>query len=342
MRFDQLGLSASVPPWTPRFEALNAASGTKNSALLNRYYVDKQCDEDLVVPSKEYPLGAQVILPPLVGLPTVRGSGGRGYPLPSDAYSAHNLGGWVSRFTGHAGNNLFLLPCTGASFERIEFRGVPYVTDGGPTGTIPETLIELQGRKYPATGYLTLDRCGFMYAKVAIRCSIGPKWLPECPNGDENHADNNYYGRCIFSNVGTCLQLENQQSVVHELHGCSFLQHGLIKPMTIAKVMRGGNVHLTGCSSLNHSQLTMFDVYDFSPNTCALDCDNFRWDTFEPGARLTIFKYSGPMNDSLWRKKWRVRVKGHIANEHYDMSKLIDVPEGFPIKNIQLDIDNGS
>src|SRR4051812_22304188 len=276
---------------------------------------------------------------------TLLGMAGRVWPTTSGG--PH--GGAVTRFTridGQAGGAILRLGGNGFVVEGIEFRGRPYMADptgeGPLAGTKTPVGIEVEGHAPPATGLhvirnCTIDECTYGICARAGYYDESEKFVPY-----ENNADNSIVDGVVFFNCNSCFRSENQQTVLWSFRDIvvGFWGGRGLAPVIVCDIVRGGDIWINGLS-LNHPQATLFQVQDYSHHTQLLTCQNLKWDHGEKPEYFTLFKYAGP-NADLASKKWTVRISGHLGDSEtkpsVDPEKMIDVPAGFPIDDIRVDV----
>lgn len=266
------------------------------------------------------------------------GGGGRAYIMTEGEYSSGGqTGGAVTRFTridGEQGGPVFRLRGAGFILDRVTIMGRrwPGGADLKFAGTRPDACIEVEGRSSIATGSHTISNCLLGKAKYGIRALAGyyddsGRFVP-----DENHADQCVIQSVTFAGVESCFRSENQQSLGWSFRDIHADQNEGGGEMVIFDIVRGGNI-LASNVMLNHSQVTLFKVQDYSHNNQRLTCDGFKFDgSYIPGAYLTLFHYNGkvtPNTDISWMK-WSLRVTGHAPTFNgagqkgtYDIAKLI-------------------
>lgn len=267
------------------------------------------------------------------------GGGGRAYIMMEGEYSfAGRVGGAVTRFTridGEKGGPVFRLRGSGFILDRITMMGRrwPGGTDKNFVGTRTEACIEVEGRGATvATGGHTISNCLLAEAKYGIRTLAGyyddaGRFVP-----DENHADQCVVQSVSFAGVESCFRSENQQSLGWSFRDIHADQSEGGGEMVIFDIVRGGNIMASNVL-LNHSQITLFKVQDYSHNNQRLTCDGFKFDgSYIPGAYLTLFHYNGKvdLNSDISWMKWSLRVTGHAPTFDgagpkgtYDIAKLI-------------------
>jgi hypothetical protein len=276
---------------------------------------------------------------------TVLGMAGRCWPTTSGG----PIGGAITRFTridGEAGGAILRLRGNGFVVDGIEFRGRPYILDatgeGPSTGTKTPVGIEVEGHAPPATGLHVIRNCTIDECTYGICARAGYYDDLERFVAYENNADNSIVDGVVFFNCNSCFRSENQQAVAWSLRDITigFWGGRGLSPVIVCDIVRGGDVWINGLS-LNHPQATLFQVQDYSHNTQLLTCENLKWDHGEKPEYFTLFKYAGP-NADLASKKWTVRISGHLGDSEtkpsVDPEKMIDVPAGFPIDDIRVDV----
>lgn len=295
---------------------------------------------------KEYFFAGTMSTANLIGSCVLTGEGGRTYPMISPYYTNANQGGCATRLTrvdGETGGAFFRVHGHGATFNRIQFNGRPYLTDstgeGPQTGTKTESCFEIQGRSTPASGGHVFRECLINQFQYGINCVAGYYDSTGTWVGDENHADNGLVDGVMFHGCDSCFRSTNLQAVCwnfRNIRAGSPGGAGQVE-MIVMDIVRGGNCWIDGLD-ITSRRVTLFKVSanaanDYSHLTSHLTCRNFKWDHYAASASnyLTLFNLSGVdpayNGGDMSFHQWTVRCEGHIGDSAgspgYDDSRLI-------------------
>ena len=207
--------------------------------------------------------------------------------------------------------------------------GVGFVLNGPVefVGDGKSDAIQIEGRTEPATGHHVFRGALFRNWGCAIHCLAEPA---------EQHADNSRCSDCEFANVACVFRSDNQQAVNWLFDRLLVLNLNGPAEQIVCDINRGGLVTINGLTCC-HPKVVVFQVRDFSPNTCRLVCRDLEFDHFDsPDAYLTAVKYAGPDNPEEWRH-WFVDVDG-FACMKLPKAKLIDGPECLNKQDININI----
>ena len=205
--------------------------------------------------------------------------------------------------------------------------GVGFILNG-PVEIIGDgksDCIQVEGRTEPATGHHRFS---------GLLCRNWGCAIHALADQAESHADNSRCDACQFANVACVFRSDNQQAVNWRFNDLLVLNLNGPAEQIVCDVQRGGNIlidRLICC----HPKVVVFQVKDFSPNTCRLVCRDLEFDHFEDGY-LTAVKYAGPDNPEEWRH-WFIDVDG-FACMKLPKAKLIDAPDCLNKQDININI----
>jgi hypothetical protein len=261
------------------------------------------------------------------------GGGGRSYMMiPNHAVQA-GVFTTFTRIDGDKGGPVLRLRGTGFILDGVNIIGRPWRGGADYMGQKSEACIEVEGREYPSTGCHTIRNCTLAEAATGIKALAGyydddGKFVP-----NENHADQCTIESVTFCGIGSCFRSENQQALgwsFRDIHADSAHSGGAT---CVFDIVRGGNITASNVQ-LNHHQVTLLRVADYSHNNQRISIEDVRFDGgYQNDGFLTLFEYAGkvfPDTDMSWIK-WTVRITGHIAGSDtqptYDATKLVVIPD---------------
>lgn len=188
--------------------------------------------------------------------------------------------------------------------------------------------IEVEGRVAPATGRHHFANILFRNWSAAFKALGGYYDREGKFVSDENHADNSTVDCCETMNCGRLFWSQNQQAVKWVFRDCVVNWLGPPQPMTVFDLERGGKLKCDGlecCTNL----VTLFQVRDFSPNNCRLECRDLAFDRMVSSETyLTILHYAGPAENANFAR-WVMDVDGFAAQK-LPADKLYHVPSDLP------------
>lgn len=284
----------------------------------------------------------------------VKGAGGSSTPLPTDFFGVGpTVGGCETifiRLDPLVGGPFWLVRNQNFKLTDVMIYGQDYATNVvGATPYVNNSPIgfEIEGHAAPPTGESHFNDVSICFCNKGVVYRNG-----YYNNGfqfveDENHADNNHFGRMKFWNNLVCIESLNQQAInnVYDDIHIGWLRE--TPDMIFLNCERGGNnwvKHL----KIDYPKICLQQVKDYSHTQAQFTVDNFKWDGLQSGSEewyLTLFRYAGPLDTDMNWRKFTVRVTGYIAEydgTNYNESKLIEIPTGrnFNVSDMLFDIRN--
>lgn len=297
--------------------------GDDTAGTTNRDYLQQLFDAGQIPCLREQStlyVNGTIKLPRKVGYGRLRTNGSDGYPIDPSS-----LGQVSSRIVQTGSGELFRVRGAGVFFvEPVELVG-----DGTSAAIVVEGNDTPTG---PATGNHTFANLSFRNWGVGIKTVAGYYNDSEVLQANEVHADNSKIDNCKFFNVGTLFESGNQQSVNWKIRDCMYSTLAGPTDGIICDIKRGGCVTIDGLV-VNHPQVTVFKVRDYSPHNIQLICTGLYQDNFNSASQyLHILEYYGT-GQTISTLKWSLDFTGFTAADQFNSSDLFVIPGSFPTTN---------
>jgi hypothetical protein len=279
---------------------------------------------------------------------------GRGYEMSEVGYAADSFYGGLTtrliRIDGETGGPFIRLCGAGFTLEGFELWGRRLILGGAGAGvgTRTQSLIEVEGRSFPAnSGRHVLRNLSLNEAQYGIRALAGYYDTNGVFQAHENHADNTLVQNIeTFGIINSVFRSENGQAVSWRFDTVRVNDFGYGEEPIVFDIVRGGNL-IADHVQLNLGKVTVLKVTDpLAPNANRYDIHLAYWDHDGSSSNyLTLFKFAGADTADASGYKWCVRMTGHINNpsSSYLSNKLVEISSGavnFPKNDLLFDITN--
>lgn len=341
---------------------------------LNVFLPMNQCLRPIEFPGVEYFTKGEVKTAVRVGNGHLIGMNGGGPSHSTGAYSGSGKGGTggtatiLTRIDGHAiregGASVLNVRGVNMRLDDIGIRGQVYLTDAtgeGPNG--PKSTpgpgyktpigINIESRFTPATGYHLFRSIAISECETGICASNGYYDKDNYFVSDDAHADNGDVQNVIFTGCNRCFVSEGIQSSNWSFYKTTVNGRGgagLLDTVVFdLQRVQGLTANIVAINDFKTTLLRLGSRY-YNPFTRKVVINDVKWDRAAhliPGGYARLIHYDGiPTNFAIEDAKYCIRITGEYnfdssyadGTKPLDVSRLIDVPKGFPLDDVLLDI----